>query len=201
MANIYLLRHGETDWNREHRLQGNLDVYLNKAGLGQASALARRLENLPIQAVFTSPLGRARQTAAIVSAKRKWPVDIIDDLREIDHGVWTGMRLKTIMQRHPSQFSVWQFDPDRLFLERAEQLREAYRRAARFLSWILKRVPNGDVLVVGHGVINSLLLCAATGRKVGRIWEFPQANASLAVLRTHRRTIVSAEYLKDEAIN
>ena len=71
MANIYLLRHGETDWNREHRLLGNLDVYLNKAGLGQASALARRLESLPIQAVFTSPLARARQTAAIVSSKRK----------------------------------------------------------------------------------------------------------------------------------
>lgn len=111
------------------------------------------------------------------------------------------MRLKTIMQRHPSQFSVWQFDPDRLFLEGAEQFREAYRRATRFLSWILKRVPNGDVLVVGHGVINSLLLCAATGRGVGRIWEFPLPNASLAVLRTQRRTIVSVEDLKDDAIN
>lgn len=201
MAQIFLVRHGETDWNREHRLQGNLDVCLNEAGIAQASALARRLENLPIQAVLTSPLARARQTAAIVSSKRKWPVALIYDLREIDHGIWTGMRLKTIIQRHPSQFAVWRFDPDRSFLEGAEQLREAYRRAARFLSWILKRVPNGDVLVVGHGIINSLLLCAATGRGVGRIWEFPQPNASLAVLKTQRDTVVAIEAVTNGAIN
>jgi broad specificity phosphatase PhoE len=201
MGNIYLLRHGETDWNRERRLQGNLDVYLNKAGIGQARALAHRLEHLPIRAVLTSPLARARQTAAIISARRNWPVAVIDDLREIDHGVWTGRRLKTIERRHPGPFAVWQLEPDRLILEGGERLRDAYCRATRFLSGLLKSALDGDVLVVGHGVTNSLVLCAAAGAAAGRIWECAQPNASIAVLRVQRRAIVSIEGLKDEAIN
>ncbi len=201
MAHIYLLRHGETDWNREERLQGSLDVRLNKAGIKQASVLARRLEKLRVCRVFTSPLARARQTAAIMSSKRKWPVAVIDDLREIDHGIWAGMRLKTIERRHPGRFAVWQLEPDRLLLEGGERLHDAYCRATRFLSGLLKSALDGDVLVVGHGVTNSLILCAAAGAAVGRIWEFAQPNASIAVLRVQRRAIVSIEGLKDEAVN
>ena len=198
---ICMIRHGETDWNREHRLQGNLDVRLNKAGIGQARALAHRTQNLPIRAAFTSSLARARQTAAIIGARRNCPIAVIDDLREIDHGVWTGMRLKTIERRHTGQYAVWQFQPDKLLLEGAERLQNAYRRASRFLSGLLEVASDRDVLVVGHGVINALLLCAAAGSGVKRIWEFPQPNASIAVLRAERRTIVSIEDLKDESLN
>ena len=201
MAHIYLLRHGETDWNRKHRLQGILDVRLNKAGIGQARALAHRTQNLPIRAVFTSPLARARQTAAIIGAKRNWPIAVIDDLREIDHGVWMGMKLKTIERRHPGRFAAWQFEPDKLLLEGGERLQDAYRRAARFLSGLLKAASDGDVLVVGHGVINGLLLGAAAGTGVKRIWEFPQPNASIAVLEAKQHRVVSVRGLMNEAIS
>lgn len=201
MGHIYLLRHGETDWNREERLQGSFDVPLNKTGIKQACVLARRLEKLPVGQVFTSNLLRARETAAIISSKKKWPLFVRDDLREIDHGIWAGMKLKAIERLYPGQLAIWRLEPDRLNLERGERLQDAYYRAARFLSGLLKSALEGDVLVVGHGVTNSLILCAAAGTAIGRMEEFFQPNASIAVLRTERRTIVSIEGLKDESID
>jgi broad specificity phosphatase PhoE len=80
MGHIYLLRHGETDWNREERLQGSFDVPLNEAGIKQARVLARRLEQLRVGQVFTSSLLRARETAAIINLKKKWPLSVREDL-------------------------------------------------------------------------------------------------------------------------
>jgi broad specificity phosphatase PhoE len=111
------------------------------------------------------------------------------------------MRLKAIERLYPGPLAVWRFEPDRLLVENGERLQDAYCRAARFLSGFLKSRLEGDVLVVGHGVTNSLIQCAAAGTAIGRIGEFAQPNASIAVLRIQRRAIVSIEGLKDESIN
>lgn len=200
MGRIYLLRHGETAWNREERLQGHFDVPLNRVGIRQARELARRLEKLRVGWVFTSPLARARQTAAIIGAKISCPLSVRDDLREIDHGIWAGMTMQTIERRYPDQLAVWRLEPGRLCLEGGERLQEAYGRAAHFLSSLLKSALERDVLVVGHGVTNSLILCAAAGTAIGKMGSYSQPNGSIAVLHTRRRAIISMEGLKDESI-
>lgn len=134
---IYLVRHGETDWNRELRLQGITDVPLNRAGLAQAHRLAKRFRHLRISVVFTSPLSRARQTARVVCRAANWPVVAEDDLREIDHGMWTGMSTRAIARRFPDDFAIWRSRPDRLRLSTGEELQAVYRRATRFLSEIM----------------------------------------------------------------
>jgi phosphoserine phosphatase len=198
MSNIYLLRHGETDWNREERLQGSLDVPINAVGIRQASQLARRLHNRRIGRIFTSPLVRARQTAAIISSRGSCFPLVQDDLREIDHGVWTGMSMKAIQYRYPGLLAVWRQEPDRLRLDRAERLQDAYTRTARFLPTLLESALDQDVLVVGHGVTNSLILCAVAGTAIKHVGKFAQPNGSMMVLRTHGRNIVSMEGLKDD---
>ena len=200
MPKIYLIRHGETDWNRHARLQGNIDVQLNERGIQQARELSRRLQKLRIGQAFTSPLLRARQTAGIATSMQACPVSVSDDLREIDHGVWSGMRMKTIEKRFPDEVATWRCQPDRLRIKEGETLQEVYARATRFLSNLLRSAIDRDVLVVGHGVTNSLILCAGAAMPIGKMDAFAQPNGSVAVLHSRRGKIVAIEALQNESV-
>jgi phosphoserine phosphatase len=200
MANIWLLRHGETDWNREERLQGVLDIPLNATGVAQAQDAARRLKRFRFDRVYTSPLLRARQTANIINSKPAGPMLVSDELRELDHGVWAGLKKSALHRIYPEQLGIWRSDPDRLKLDGAERLQDAYARASRFLSRLLGTAPEKDVLIVGHGVTNSLMLCAAAGAPIRNMRRFSQLNASVVRLTTRGRTITSIDGLTQERL-
>jgi broad specificity phosphatase PhoE len=195
VGTIYLIRHGETDWNREERLQGITDVPLNRAGIAQGGCLAGRLRRVGARCIFTSPLRRAHHTAMILHRAGGWPVIVHDELREIDHGVWTGTTLSELGQRFPLGLACWHTNPEKLRVENAEPLGRAYLRASRFLLQAIGMVSRGDVVVVSHGVIIALMVCAALGSPSARVWDFPQANACIQAARIHRRQIAAWETL------
>lgn len=197
--NIYLLRHGETSWNREQRLQGITDVSLNKVGVQQSRSLVRWFQKTNIAVVITSPLHRARHTAHILCEAGQRPVVIEDRLREIDHGTWTGWRITHIERRFPIEFAMWRFSPDKLRLPAGETLERVYRRSSGVLSKLIATKIAGDVLVVSHGVINALLVCAALGVPLSQIWRFPQGNSRVTVLKVARRQVVAVENEVDVA--
>ena len=101
MTTILLARHGETDWNVERRVQGHSDTPLNDTGRAQARALAEELAGEPIDAVYSSDLVRAHETARIVAAQRGLEVTAIRDLRERNFGTWEGLTDEEIYVRHP----------------------------------------------------------------------------------------------------
>jgi 2,3-bisphosphoglycerate-dependent phosphoglycerate mutase len=107
MATLLLVRHGETDWNRENRFQGRADPPLNAAGREQAHELAARLVDEPLTAVFTSPLQRATETAEIVAAARRLRVVPEPGLLEIDVGSWSGLTRAEIEHRFPDGYRRW----------------------------------------------------------------------------------------------
>ena len=195
---LYLIRHGETGWNRVQRLQGLRDVPLNGRGVRQARRLADQFRDVPIAAVFSSPLARARQTASLISGRGQWPVVIEDDLREIDHGSCTGMRVRAVARKFPDGHAGWRWSPDRFAPVTGESLQEVYRRAIRVFLRILSMGLRGDVAVVSHGVINALLLCAAEDLPIARVWEFSQLNGGANVLRLQGCRVVSVEEVGDE---
>ena len=88
---LYLIRHGQNDWNLEGKIQGRTDIPLNKTGLEQAAMLAKGMEHRPVTRIFSSPLKRALQTAQIIGESRKAPVEIVEDLQEVDFGRWEGL--------------------------------------------------------------------------------------------------------------
>jgi phosphoserine phosphatase len=192
---IYLVRHGETPWNRRHRLQGIRDLPLNRAGLRQARGLAERFRRLTIASIVTSPLLRARHTALEIRGARPCPVVVEDDLREIDHGGWTGMTMGEIQKRHSEEFLVWQWGPERLQPRTGESLQAVYCRSTRVLRRVLPLGRAQNVVMVSHGVVNALLLCSVFGLPIARVWDFPQANASAYVLRSNGREINRVESL------
>ena len=103
---IVLVRHGETDWNRERRFQGHADTPLNDAGRGQARELADALRGEELAAVYTSPLRRASETAEIVAAHLGLEARLLEGLREIDVGDWQGLTVDEVKERYPEGADV-----------------------------------------------------------------------------------------------
>ena len=192
---IYLVRHGETDWNTIRRLQGLRDVGLNSVGVMQAIKLARRFRSLRLAAIVTSPLSRARVTGMRIRGSQQVPVIAENDLREIDHGHWTGMTPLEIAQKSPEEHAAWKYAPDSFRPSSGERLSSVYGRAGRVLGKVLKTDFRNDVVIVSHGVVNAVLLCAALAKPLATIWDIPQHNASAYVFRTHRHRIVEVENL------
>jgi probable phosphoglycerate mutase len=135
MTELLLVRHGETDWNAEGKLQGHTDRPLNDYGRRQAQALADRLAGESIDAVYASDLSRARETAEILGAKLGLPVLVDPDLREKNWGNWEGLT-----------------SDERLHIEFEGETSEAHRdRTLGAVQRIVERHPGGRIVVVTHG--------------------------------------------------
>lgn len=199
MTRIYLVRHGETDWNRDRRLQGILDVRLNKVGITQSRRIAKRFSSLRALRVYTSPLSRALHAAKLLQCYGRDCLMMVEPrLREIDHGAWTGMTMDGIALDFPEEFESWQSRPDRVRPRGGESLQEAYRRATGFLHDFTKTSAGSDALIVSHGVINALLVCAAWGAPPARLWDFPQPNAEVTVLPVEGRKVTGIKREEDD---
>lgn len=162
MTKLLLARHGETDWNRDHRWQGHSDVPLNALGLEQAHTLAAELAREPIAAVYSSDLRRAYETAQIVAKRHGLDVIIDHGLRELHFGVWEGMTSDEIEERFPGDLSRWREEgkvADGRGGETHDQLRERVLAAAHR---IVAAHPGEQVLVVSHGgTLRALAIHAA----------------------------------------
>ena len=138
------MRHGETDWNRDRRLQGHSDQPLNDTGRRQARALAEELAKEPLEAGYSSDLSRADETARIVAEAHGLQVTTLPDLRERHFGTWEGLSDAEIEERFPEQIASGT-------LGDGETREEMARRVLEALQEVAREHPGGTVLVVSHG--------------------------------------------------
>lgn len=146
---ILIARHGETDWNREHRWQGHADPPLNEAGRRQALELATRLRATPPGAVYSSDLSRAQETASIVAAAFGLEVNVEPRLREVNVGEWSGLTSSQVEERFPEGLRRWR--EGETGWTQGESLSEMRARIVAALETIAAAHPEGRVLVVSHG--------------------------------------------------
>ena len=156
MTTLLLARHGETDWNRERRLQGSSDTELNALGREQARKLAVELAPVELDAVYSSDLRRARETAEIVAATKNLEIRTDRDLRERSFGSWEGLTRDEIAER----FGAGRHDG-----ESDETVRSRVLAAVRR---IVAQQPQGNVLVVSHGGALNTLWHHASGERLER---------------------------------
>jgi broad specificity phosphatase PhoE len=149
VTTILLARHGETDWNREGRFQGHADPPLNETGRAQAAELAAELEGVELAAVYSSPLRRAVETAAVVAAEHGLEPVAVDALREVDVGSWQGLTREEIEARFPEQFARW-LDYDQGW-EDGESYEGMGRRAVAVLLELAAAHEGERILAVTHG--------------------------------------------------
>jgi broad specificity phosphatase PhoE len=150
MTRIHLVRHGETEWNRELRWQGHSDPPLNEQGRDQARRLAAALARTPFAAVYSSDLRRASETAEIVAAALGLPVRVDPALREIDVGSWEGFTLAELEARFPEAVARWQETGDHGW-DNGESHEEMLTRAREAVGSIAARHDGEDIIVVSHG--------------------------------------------------
>lgn len=183
MTEILLIRHGETDWNAEKRLQGHLDVPLNAEGQRQAAALGQALRHEHIDAIIASDLLRAQQTAQHIAAPRGMPVHTDPSLRERCYGAFEGLLYADINARFPQAYAAWKArDIDARFPEGvhvAETLREFSARAVSAIARIASQGKYRRVALVTHGGVLECAYRAAQGIGFEHARDFDIFNASI----------------------
>ena len=154
---LILIRHGETLWNKEGRIQGTSDVELSEAGIEQARKLALSLKDSDIGAIHASPLKRAYKTAEIINSFHQKTIEVHPDLMEMDQGDFEGLSFKELMAREKEFLHRWIADPASVKMPRGESLIELQTRAWRPMEKIIEGSQNA--LVVAHNFTIAAILC------------------------------------------
>lgn len=176
---ICLIRHGETDWNAAGRMQGHIDIPLNATGFAQAKGLAGMLEEHCFAAIYASDLLRARQTAQAAAVLFGAQVQVLQELRERNYGVFQALTNEEARERHPAAFQRFKArDPDYVLPE-GESLAGFAGRVIRSLTEIASRHADDEVLVVAHGGVLDIARRAATGMSLSSVRDFTIANAAI----------------------
>ena len=197
MTELILIRHGETDWNREHRFQGQIDVPLNASGLAQAERLAERLAAETLDALVCSDLLRARQTAAPAAQRLLLEPDPQPGLREQGFGVLEGLALPEILARYPAEWTAWRrHDPD-YALPGGEAVREFHARVLAALRELAARHAGRTLAVVTHGGVLDMVYRTAHGLPLSGPRTCPIPNAGLNRLRVLGASIEVVSWAED----
>lgn len=190
MTEIYLIRHGQTVWNTETRMQGWLDSPLTTLGQAQAMALAEALARVRLDALYTSSSGRAVATAELIAGRQPGNLSVSLDgrLREIHLGPWEGLTKSAIKRDHPEQAWAFWKAPQLYRPDRGESFPAARARLVSALSAIAAVHTGARVAVVSHGVAIQLLLTHILGLPLERLWETPTVHqASLSLIEYGER--------------
>jgi probable phosphoglycerate mutase len=176
---ICLVRHGETDWNAEGRVQGQLDVPLSARGRSQAAAAARALADQDFSAIYSSDLMRVRQTAAPSAERLALPVALDAALRERHYGIFESLLYSEVKLRYPQQYARFHAkDPDFDF-ETGESLRAFFARSLAAVGRIAARHHGESVLVFTHGGVLDMIYRHSNALELSAAREFGVPNAGL----------------------
>ncbi len=171
MLRLYITRHGETIWNTQKRMQGHKDSELTEKGRQQAAQLARALETVEFEAVYSSSSGRTIQTSQIIAGKRNIPLIPMDSLREINLGKWEGMSVSDVERDYPEEYrNFWEF-PHLYEPVGGENFSDMTDRLDSALRYIAERHDKGNVMVVTHAVSLKLITLIVEQKELKDLWN------------------------------
>lgn len=197
---IYLVRHGETDWNQAGLLQGQTDIALSAQGLEQAREAAERLKEVPFEIAFCSPLIRAKRTAEIIIGERKITLTTDERLRELNFGPWEGVDIRTIRDAASQPFT----NPGSYIPPvGAESFAQLYHRSGEFVDQVLLPLEGTyeTVLVVAHGGVNRSILNPILNIPVDDFWRVHMGNCATAIFDCTDGKLTMLEYMDSQSAN
>jgi broad specificity phosphatase PhoE len=187
-ARIILVRHGQTGWNAgagagSERFRGRTDLPLNETGLAQAQALAGRFmadrQGLPVVALYASPLLRAKQTLAPLATQLGLPIQSHPGLLDINYGRFQGLTHTEAADLYPELYRRWRMTPGQVRFPEGEGLADVQARVQALVSEVAARHPGKGLVLVGHEIVNKVLVCTLLGLDLDQIWRIRQEPASL----------------------
>lgn len=185
VTTLIFIRHGETRLNVNQVFRGRTDIPLNETGLSQASRLGEELAGKPLQAVYSSPMTRAMQTAAAVAGPHGLTAVPLDSFHNICLGVWEGRAKAEIKEQFPDLWNQWVCCPDDLQIPGGETIPGLRRRTAEGIKWLLEEHPGEMVAVISHRSVLKAALAVVLGLERDYFWKFYLDNCSYSVIE-HR---------------
>lgn len=182
MTQIYLVRHGQTQWNREEIFRGTADVPLNESGIREAHLTAEALKDKPIKAIYSSPLARAKGTAEAIAALHGLEVIIIDGLKDLCFGEWQGVSHQVVQEQYPELYRNWVEEPHMVTFPDGESLGALQSRAVEAVKRIVLKHPEEIIVMVSHRVVNRVLICGLVGIDLSRFWQIGQDTTAINLL-------------------
>ncbi|MEG4317941.1 MULTISPECIES: histidine phosphatase family protein [unclassified Microcoleus] len=179
---LLLVRHGETDWNRAGKFQGQIDVPLNDNGREQARQAAEFLKDVKLDFAISSSMLRPKETAEIILKHHgDLQLELRDELREISHGLWEGKFESEIEASYPGLLEEWKTSPENVQMPEGENLEQVWSRAIAAWREIVQSV-SGTGIVVAHDAVNKALLCHLFNLEPEHFWKFKQGNGAVSVI-------------------
>lgn len=179
---LFLVRHGETDWNAAGRLQGHADRPLSERGREQAARAAERFAGIPFAAAVSSDLARARETASILGSSLGLEARPDPRLREIHFGKWEGLTLAEVRARSAGGRFVFDLDPLDARAPGGESARDVAARVFAAADDLARAAPGERVMLVAHALPIALLRCRARGLPLAGAWKSPLRNLGFDLL-------------------
>lgn len=170
---IYLTRHGETEWNRERRTQGWKNSNLTRKGIESAKRLGNSLKNIDFACIYSSPLGRALDTAKHIRGDRDIGIKINDSLKEMGFGAWEGMIDTEIQEQYPEELHNYWNEPHLFEPVGGESYDELINRVRRVLDNIISSSPGENVLVVTHAAVIKAIYVIIKNTSLENFWDMP----------------------------
>ena len=177
---LIFIRHGQTDWNLQGKIQGSYDSNLNEAGINQAMKLSEVLLNLnySFSRIYTSPQKRALQTAKILSEYSNIDYCAIDDLKEINMGEWEGLSWKEVEENYPVEYREWYLNRRYTKTPEGESYQDMLERVLKAIHKIINE-NNEDVVIVSHSAVIMCLQCYVTNTPFNDMLKFKTKNANI----------------------
>ncbi|MCJ7606439.1 MAG: histidine phosphatase family protein [Thermoplasmata archaeon] len=193
---LILIRHGETDWNREKVFRGWRDVRINKTGIAQADATAEALRDKVFEAVYTSPLKRSVVTARRIAKPHGVDLRYKTGFMDINYGTWEGLTASKVEASYPALYQKWLENPGKVKFPGGESTRKAWKRVNSALREVLWTHGTGTVVIVSHRVPLKLMTAYLLDRKLSSIGEVRHDPCAMSVFevehkRDHRMVVLN----------
>lgn len=180
MAELILVRHGETAWNVEKVFRGRADVDLDELGVKQAELLGKYLRNWKLEAIYSSPLKRALATANIIAGYQGIGVHVAEGLIDFDYGEWQSLTEQEVKRLYPALYNQWRSSPHKVKMPAGESLQDVRRRSNKVVKDVVSR-HQGTVALVSHRVVIKVLICSLLGLGNSRFWNIRQDVCGITV--------------------
>ena len=180
MTELILARHGQTLWNVDKVYRGRSDVGLDEVGTRQAELLGKYLSNYGLEAIYSSPLKRALDTANIIARYQRIDVEIAEGLVDFDYGEWQCLPEREVKKLHPALLNEWHNNPHKVRMPGGESLEDVRKRAIEVINNILSNY-QGSVILASHRVVNKVLICSLLGLDNSHFWNIKQDVGGITV--------------------
>ena len=183
MTSVYLVRHGETAWNKEEIFRGRTDISLNEIGFREAELVGEYLKGKDIHVIYSSPLLRAMETARRIAQVFNLKVQPLEGINDMSFGKWEGLPLKEVQTRDGELYRQWREEPHLVKLPGGESLDEVRVRAMAALEEVIQYRKGMNIVLVSHRVINKVIICGILGISNSHFWQIGQGTAAINLIQ------------------